>query len=71
MPFHLETTLDAFRAAGATAASRRDLAARGIYLTTAVKCAKVGYGVERSTVEACSLLLEGRSASFPGPGSSC
>jgi uracil-DNA glycosylase len=66
LPFHLETTLDAFRAAGAAAASRRDLAARGVYLTTAVKCAKVGYAVERPTVEACSLLLEAEIGLFPG-----
>jgi uracil-DNA glycosylase len=66
LPFHLETTLDAFRAAGVTAASRRDLAALGVYLTTAIKCAKVGYGVERPTVEACSLLLEVEIGLFPG-----
>jgi len=65
MPFHLETTLDAFRAAGAAVACREDLAALGVYLTTAVKCAKVGYGVERSTVEACSRLLEAEMALFP------
>ena len=65
MPFHLETTLDAFRAAGWAASSRRDLAARGVYLTTAVKCAKVGYGVGRATVEACSRLLEQEIGLFP------
>jgi hypothetical protein len=65
MPFHLETTLDAFRAAGAVVASREDLAALGVYLTTAVKCAKVGYGVERGTVEACSRLLELEIGLFP------
>ncbi len=66
IPFHLETTLDAFRAAGLEAASRRDLEARGVYLTTALKCAKVGYGVGRPTVEACSLLLEKEIGLFPG-----
>ena len=66
MPFHLETTLDAFRAAGLQASSVSDLAARGVYLTTAVKCAKVGYGVGRSTVDACSHLLEGELGLFPG-----
>ncbi|HUU62053.1 MAG TPA: uracil-DNA glycosylase family protein [Acidimicrobiia bacterium] len=65
LPFHLETTLDAFRAAGLAAASRRELEARGIYLTTAVKCAKVGYGVGRPTVEACSHLLEKEVDLFP------
>jgi uracil-DNA glycosylase len=65
MPFHLETTLDAFRAAGAAVASRAELTALGVYLTTAVKCAKVGYGVERATVEACSRLLEAEIGLFP------
>ena len=65
MPFHLEATLDAFRAAGATATSLDDLAALGVYLTTAVKCAKVGYGVGRPTVEACSRLLETEMDLFP------
>ena len=65
LPFHLDTTLDAFRAAGAAVASREDLAARGVYLTTAVKCAKVGYAVERPTVEACSRLLEAEIGLFP------
>jgi len=64
-PFHLETTLDAFRAAGLTASTRRELAARGIYLTTAVKCAKLAYGVGRATAEACSHLLEQEIALFP------
>jgi uracil-DNA glycosylase len=65
MPFHLETTLSAFRAAGLEAASLRDLADLGIYVTTAVKCAKVGYGVERATVEECSRLLEAEVDLFP------
>ena len=65
LPFHLETTLDAFRAAGVTAGSRADLAALGVYLTTALKCAKVGYAVGRATVEACSRLLETELGLFP------
>jgi uracil-DNA glycosylase len=65
LPFHLETTLAAFRAAGLEAATRRDLERRGIYLTTAIKCAKVGYGVGRPTVEACSFLLEREIDLFP------
>jgi uracil-DNA glycosylase len=65
MPFHLETTLDAFRAAGAPVGSRQGLAALGVYPTTAVKCAKTGYAVERATVEACSRLLEAEIDLFP------
>ena len=66
VPFHLETTLGAFRAAGLAASSRRELEAHGIYLTTAIKCAKTGYGVGRDTVEACSYLLEREIDLFPG-----
>ena len=58
LPFHLETTLDAFRAAGVEASSLADLHALGVHLATAVKCAKILYGVGRPTVEACSRLLE-------------
>ncbi|HSQ37575.1 MAG TPA: uracil-DNA glycosylase family protein [Acidimicrobiia bacterium] len=65
LPFHLETTLDAFRSAGLAAGSRRELEARGVYLTTAIKCAKVGYGAGRPTVEACSHLLEKEIDLFP------
>lgn len=66
MPFHLETTLDAFQAAGAATTSLNDLAERGIYLTTAVKCAKLGFAVGRPAVEACSCLLEMEVGLFPG-----
>ena len=65
LPFHLETTLDAFRAAGLPADSRRELEAHGVYLTTAIKCAKAGYGVGRPTVETCSHLLEKELDLFP------
>lgn len=65
LPFHLETTLAAFRTAGLAASTRRELEEHGIYLTTAVKCAKVDYGVGRPTVEACSHLLEQEIALFP------
>lgn len=65
MPFHLQTTLDAFRSAGLEAASLADLRRRGIHPTTALKCAKSGYAVGRDTVEACSHLLEVEVGLFP------
>ena len=37
----------------------------GVYLTTAVKCAKTGYGIATDTVKACSLLLEREIDQFP------
>lgn len=65
VPSHTETTLQAFRSAGTAAASMGDLDALGVYVTTAVKCAKNGYGVHRSTVDACSFLLEAELGLFP------
>jgi hypothetical protein len=52
-----ESTLEAFRDAGASATSIGDLLQRGVYLTTAVKCAKTSYGLQTNTIKACSELL--------------
>ncbi len=45
--------------------SIKDIVNRGVYLTTAVKCAKTGYGIETDTIRECSLLLEKELALFP------
>ena len=37
----------------------------GVYLTTAVKCGKTGYGIKTGTVKECSQLLEKELAFFP------
>ena len=37
----------------------------GVYLTTAVKCAKTGYGIKSGTIKECSLLLENELDLFP------
>ena len=60
-----QTTLLAFQDAGAEVASIQDILDLGIYLTTAVKCAKTGYGIATDTVQACSLLLEKELDLFP------
>jgi uracil-DNA glycosylase len=60
-----QTTLQAFADAGATAGSIQDLLARGVYFTTAIKCAKTGYAIATPTVQECSLLLERELALFP------
>ncbi len=60
-----QTTIQAFRDAGADVSSIDDILAQGVYLTTAVKCAKTGYGVAAATIEACSHLLEKELALFP------
>lgn len=53
-----ETTLLAFQEAGIPIKSIEDILAMGIYLTTAVKCAKTGYGIGSATIKTCSTLLE-------------
>lgn len=60
-----QTTLQAFRDAGANVASIVELVRRGIYFTTAVKCAKTAYGIQTTTVNACSELLERELTLFP------
>jgi uracil-DNA glycosylase len=37
----------------------------GIYLTTAIKCGKTGYGIQSSSIKECSFLLEKELALFP------
>ena len=64
-PLFQQTTVQAFNDAGAEVKSIKDILNLGVYLTTAVKCAKTGYGVKASTVEECSLILEKELALFP------
>jgi uracil-DNA glycosylase len=59
------TTVLAFNDAGVKVNSIEDILAKGVYLTTAVKCGKTGYGIQTSTVKACSVLLEQELALFP------
>ncbi len=63
-PLFAQTTLQAFADAGVNVKSIRDLLALGIYLTTAVKCAKTGHGIETATIKECSHLLERELALF-------
>ncbi len=42
-----------------------DILALGVYLTTAVKCGKTGYGLATQTIQNCSRLLEKEIALFP------
>jgi YHS domain-containing protein len=64
-PLFQQTTVQAFRDAGADVASARDILRLGVYLTTAIKCAKTSYGVASGTVKECSLLLEQELGLFP------
>ena len=60
-----QTTLLAFQEAGAKVASIEDILDLGVYLTTAIKCGKTGYGIAAQTIENCSHLLEKELALFP------
>src|SRR5574341_51987 len=64
-PLFQQTTVQAFNDAGAEVKSIQDIVDLGVSLTTAVKCAKTGYGVKASTVEECSFILEKELALFP------
>lgn len=61
----VQTTMLAFQDAGAKVASIEDILNLGVYLTTAVKCGKTGYGIATPTIENCSYLLEKELALFP------
>ncbi len=59
------TTVLAFQDAGAKVESVLNILGLGVYLTTAVKCGKTGYGIATQTIEHCSHLLEKEIALFP------
>ncbi|NLG26467.1 MAG: uracil-DNA glycosylase [Chloroflexi bacterium] len=61
-----QTTVQAFRDAGAQVDALADILGLGVYLTSAVKCAKTGYGIATDTVAECSRLLEQELAPFTG-----
>ncbi|KKG09590.1 uracil-DNA glycosylase family protein [Methanosarcina sp. 2.H.A.1B.4] len=60
-----QTTVQAFKDAGVNVSSIRDILKMGIYLTTAVKCGKTGYGIKAGTIKECSLILEKELSLFP------
>jgi uracil-DNA glycosylase len=64
-PHFQQTTVQAFQAAGAQVNSIQDILDLGVYLTTAVKCGKTGYGIQAATIKECSLILEKELALFP------
>ena len=57
-PLFEQTTVQAFKDAGATVASIRDSLELGDYVTTAVKCSERAYTIDLSTIDECSRLLE-------------
>jgi uracil-DNA glycosylase len=59
-----QTTVQAFNDAGARVGSIQDILDLGVYLTTAIKCAKTAYGIQTATIKECSNLLEKELALF-------
>ncbi len=59
------TTLEAFNEAGAQVSSFKEFQSLGVYLTSAVKCAKTVYGIKAGTIKECSQILEREIALFP------
>lgn len=64
-PLFARTTILAFRDAGFSVHSIQEILNLGVYLTTAVKCSKMSYGIHRDTVCECSRLLERELELFP------
>lgn len=60
-----QTTVTAFREAGEDVHSLADIAALGVYLTTAIKCGKTRYAISTQTIRACSALLDVELGLFP------
>ncbi|MBN2010639.1 uracil-DNA glycosylase family protein [candidate division KSB1 bacterium] len=61
----VHTTRQAFHDAGLLLPSLKAMLNLGIYITTAVKCAKKNDAVSLTTIEECSQLLEREMAQFP------
>jgi uracil-DNA glycosylase len=64
-PLFQQTTVQAFNDAGSHVTSVQDILNLGIYLTTAVKCGKIEYGIKATTIEECSQILEQELKLFP------
>lgn len=65
---YARTTVQAFRDAGEDVETIDEVLGLGVYLTTAIKCAKTAYAVSRPTLETCSVLLEVELGLFPLAG---
>ncbi len=64
-PLFARTTVEAFQDAGAAVASIEDILRLGVYLTTAVKCSKMGYVIPTRTIDTCALILARELDLFP------
>lgn len=65
-PFYVQTTLRAFDDAGFKVSSMQDVLDLGVYITTAIKCAKTAYSIAPETIGNCSFrILEEEIDLFP------
>lgn len=64
-PLIRQETLAAFQAAGYDVNTVEDIRSLGVYVTTAVKCPKLGFGLKPQTIANCSHMLETEIGLFP------
>ena len=64
-PYYMETTLQLFKDAGFDVSSINDIIDLGVYITTAIKCSKIGYSIPTSAIKICSEILEKELDLFP------
>ena len=65
-PFYMQTTVQAFNGAGFNVSLMQDVLGLGVYVTTAIKCAKTAYAINPKTIDNCSIrLLEKELNLFP------
>ena len=64
-PLIRQETLAAFQAAGYDVSSVDDIRGLGVFVTTAVKCPKLGFGLKPQTIANCSRMLETEIDAFP------
>jgi len=64
-PLFQQTTVQAFNDAGANVSTMKEILDLGVYLTTAVKCGKTGYGIKAATIKECSRILQQELDLFP------
>jgi uracil-DNA glycosylase len=64
-PLYLLNTIQAFRDAGAPVSSLADLLELGVYMTTAIKCARSAFTISGETIRSCAQLLEKELRLFP------
>lgn len=62
---YIKNTLNAFDDAKVNVKSIKEITDMGIYLTTAVKCGRIGYSIPATTIENCSHILEKEISYFP------